>query len=95
MIVSDIGAELTINAVLAWCGQIGVQWHCIAPGKPMENGYVESFNGRMCGEPLNETLFLSMAHARVEIATCVEDYNRERPHLAWDTQPRRRSLPNW
>ena len=41
MIVSDNGAGLTSNAVLAWCGQIGVEWHYIAPGKPMQNGYVE------------------------------------------------------
>lgn len=80
MIVSDNGTELTSNAVLAWCGQIGVEWHYIAPGKPMQNGYVESFNGRMRDELLNETLFLSLAHARVEIAAWVDDYNRERPH---------------
>ncbi|MAL75014.1 MAG: IS3 family transposase [Rhodospirillaceae bacterium] len=80
MIVSDNGTELTSNAVLAWCGQIGVEWHYIAPGRPMQNGYVESFNGRMRDELLNETLFLSLAHARVEIAAWVKDYNRERPH---------------
>lgn len=80
MIVSDNGTELTSNAVLAWCGQIGVEWHYIAPGKPMQNGYVESFSGRMRDELLNETLFLSMAHARVAIAAWVEDYDPERPH---------------
>jgi hypothetical protein len=80
MIVSDNGTELTSNAVLAWCGEIGIEWHYIAPGRPMQNGYVESFNGRMRDELLNETLFLSLAHARVEIAAWVEDYNRERPH---------------
>ena len=80
MIVSDNGTELTSNAVLAWCGEIGVEWHYIAPGRPMQNGYVESFNGRMRDELLNETLFLSLAHARVEIAAWVDDYNRERPH---------------
>jgi len=80
MIVSDNGTELTSNAVLAWCGELGVEWHYIAPGKPMQNGYVESFNGRMRDELLNETLFLSMTHARVEIAAWLEDYNRERPH---------------
>jgi putative transposase len=74
------GTELTSNAVLAWCGEIGVEWHYIAPGRPMQNGYVESFNSRMRDELLNETLFMSMAHARVEIAAWVEDYNRERPH---------------
>ena len=41
MIVSDNGTELTSNAVLAWCGEIGVEWHYIAPGRPMQNGYVE------------------------------------------------------
>ncbi|WP_156361648.1 IS3 family transposase [Sphingomonas sp. Leaf67] len=80
MIVSDNGTELTSNAVLAWCGQSGVEWHYIAPGKPMQNGYVESFNGRMRDELLNETLFMNLTHARVEIAAWVEDYNRERPH---------------
>ncbi|PHR12968.1 MAG: IS3 family transposase [Sphingopyxis sp.] len=82
MIVSDNGTELTSNAVLAWCGEMGVEWHYIAPGKPMQNGFCESFNGRMRDELLNETLFLSLAHARVEIAAWVEDYNRERPHSA-------------
>ena len=45
----------------------------------MQNGYIENFNGRMRDELLNETLFLSMAHACVEIATSVEDYNQDRP----------------
>jgi transposase InsO family protein len=89
MIVSDNGTELTSNAVLAWCGEVGVEWHYIAPGKPMQNGYVESFNGRMRDELLNETLFLSMDHARVQIAAWVEDYNQERPHsaLGYETPP--------
>jgi putative transposase len=69
MIVGDNGTELASNAVLAWCGEIGVEWHHIAPGGPMQNGYVESFKGRTRDELLNETLFLSLAHARVEIAT--------------------------
>ena len=59
-----------------------MEWHYIAPGKPMQNGYVESFNGRMRDELLNETLFLSLDHARAEIAAWVEDYNGERPHSA-------------
>ena len=50
----------------------------------MQNGYVESFNGRMRDELLNETLFMRLAHARVEIAVWVEDYNRERPHSSLD-----------
>jgi putative transposase len=79
--------ELTSNAVLAWCGEIGVEWHYFAPGKPMQNGYVESFNGRMRDELLNETLFLSLDHARVVIAAWAEDYDQERPHscLGYET----------
>lgn len=87
MIVSDNGTELTSNAVLAWCSEADIEWHYIQPGRPMQNGYVESFNGRMRDELLNETLFLSLAHARIEIAAWVDDYNRERPHssLGYET----------
>jgi len=58
MIVSDHGTELTSNAILAWCAEHRVDWHYIAPGKPMQNGFCESFNGRMRDELLNESLFL-------------------------------------
>ena len=80
MIVSDNGTELTSNAVLAWCGDAEITWHYIAPGRPMQNGYVESFNGRMRDELLNETLFLGLDHARCAIADWIADYNAERPH---------------
>ena len=66
--------------MLAWCGEAGIVWHYIAPGRPMQNGYVESFNGRMRDELLNETLFLGLDHARCAIADWIEDYNAERPH---------------
>jgi transposase InsO family protein len=46
MIVSDHGTEPTSNAILAWCSEHRIEWHHIAPGKPMQNGYIESFNGR-------------------------------------------------
>jgi transposase InsO family protein len=52
MIVSDHGTEYTCNAMLVWCRDNGVDWHFIAPGKPMQNGFVESFNGRMRDELL-------------------------------------------
>ncbi len=55
----------------------------------MQNGYVESFNGRMRHELLNETLFLSMDHARMVISAWAEDYNQERPHSSLDTRPLR------
>lgn len=81
-IVSDNGTELTSMAVLKWCQQSGVEWHYIAPGKPMQNGFVESFNGRFRDECLNETLFSSLGRARSAIASWKEDYNLNRPHSA-------------
>ena len=80
MIVSDNGTELTSNAVLEWCGEARVEWHYTAPGKPTQNAFVESFNGRMRDELLNETLFTSLAHAREKIAAWTHDYNTGRPH---------------
>ena len=80
MIVSDNGTELTSNAVLAWSGDANVEWQCIAPGKPTQNGFVESFNGRMRDELLNETLFFTVRQARAILARWVDDYNTARPH---------------
>jgi len=60
MIVSDNGTEFTSNAVLAWSGDAGVEWHYIAPGKPTQNGFVESFNGRIRDELFNKTLFFTI-----------------------------------
>ncbi|MBY5334629.1 IS3 family transposase [Rhizobium leguminosarum] len=80
MIVSDNGTEFTSNAILAWSKDHKVEWHYIAPGKPMQNGYVESFNGRMRDELLNESLFFGLDHARSPIAEWADDYNHFRPH---------------
>jgi putative transposase len=80
MIVSDNGTELTSNAVLEWCGDAKIKWHYTTPGKPTQNAFVESFNGRMRDECLNETLFTSLAHAREKIAIWADDYNTGRPH---------------
>ena len=87
MIVSDNGSEFTSNAILAWADQARVEWHYIAPGKPMQNGFIESFNGRLRDELLNETLFSSLAQARAALANWRSDYNTERPHsqLRWQT----------
>lgn len=82
MIVSDNGTEFTSNAMLAWAQDNGIVWHFIAPGKPMQNGFCESFNGRMRDELLNENLFLGLDHARTKIAAWVDDYNERRPHSA-------------
>jgi putative transposase len=59
MIVSDSGTELTSNTTLAWSAEMGIEWPYIMPGKPMQNGYLEAFNGRMRDELLNEGLFLA------------------------------------
>ena len=80
MIVSDNGTEFTCNAMLGWCRDMNVNWHFIAPGKPMQNGFVESFNGRMRDELLNETLFFDLDHARQAIGAWTADYNLQRPH---------------
>ena len=82
MIVSDNGTEFTSNATLAWAQDNAIVWHFIAPGKPMQNGFCESFNGRMRDELLNESLFLGLDHARAKIANWADDYNQRRPHSA-------------
>ncbi len=82
MIVSDNGTEFTSNAVLSWASTQRIAWHYIAPGRPIQNAFSESFNGRMRDELLNESLFFGLGHARTEIAAWVTDYNTERPHSA-------------
>ena len=87
MIVSDNGTEYTSNAILGWADESGVGWHYIAPGKPQQNGFNESFNGRLRDELLNETLFRSLPHARAVLEIWRRDYNEARPHskLGWMT----------
>ncbi len=80
MIVSDNGTEFTSNAILSWAKDHAVDWHYIAPGRPMQNGYIESFNGRFRDELLNESLFIDLDQARKLIAAWVTDYNTARPH---------------
>jgi putative transposase len=86
-IVSDNGTELTSMAILGWSQQTLVDWHYIAPGKPTQNAFIESFNGRLRDELLNETLFTSLAHAREALAIWREDYNTVRPHSAIGNVP--------
>jgi putative transposase len=80
MVVSDNGTELTSNAILEWADERQVGWHYIAPGKPQQNGFSESFNGRLRDGLLNETLFRSLADARAKLDAWRRDYNEVRPH---------------
>jgi len=87
MIVSDNGSELTSNAILSWADDTQVAWHYIAPGKPTQNAFIESFNGRLRDELLNETLFSTLTQARIALDRWRTDYNGSRPHskLGWQT----------
>jgi putative transposase len=82
MCVSDNGTEVTSMAILRWSQETRVEWHYIAPGKPQQNAFIESFNGRLRDELLNETLFTSLAHAQEALASWKDDYNMVRPHSA-------------
>ena len=79
-IVCDNGPEFTSKALDAWAQQRGVALHFIRPGKPIENAYVESFNGRFRDECLNQTWFIDLRHAQSEIERWRHDYNHVRPH---------------
>ncbi len=81
-IVSDNGTEFTSMAILRWVQENGIDWHYIAPGKPTQNAFVESFNGKLRDECLNKTLFSSLAEARETLDAWREDYNTHRPHSA-------------
>ena len=82
LVVSDNGTELTSRAILGWQQDHGIEWHYIAPGKPMQNAFVESFNGRLRDECLNEYLFSSLHEARRIIEAWRIDYNTRRPHTS-------------
>ena len=82
MITLDNGPEFTGRALDEWAYRRGVKLHFIRPGKPIENAYAESFNGRLRDECLNENWFLSLKHAREVIEGWRKDYNEARPHSA-------------
>jgi putative transposase len=79
-ITVDHGPEFEGQVLDAWAYQAGVRLSFIRPGKPVENAYIESFNGRFRDECLNEHWFLTMAHARRAIEAWRVEYNTERPH---------------
>ncbi|CDX61629.1 conserved hypothetical protein [Mesorhizobium plurifarium] len=75
MVVSDNGTELTSNAMLKWQQDRGVEWHYIAPGKPTDNAFIESFNGKFRSECLNAHWFLTFDDARLKMEEWRKDYN--------------------
>jgi putative transposase len=75
MIVSDNGSAFASNAVLQWTDQVKVEWHYIAPGKPIQNAFIESFNGRLRDELLNKTFFSSLNQAQSTLSNWCNDYN--------------------
>jgi putative transposase len=84
-LTGQLGLELTSNAILQWADDHKVNWHYIAPGKPVQKAFVESFIGRLRDELLNETPFRSLAHTRAVLDAWRADYNTYRPHsrLGW------------
>jgi transposase InsO family protein len=84
---SDNGSEFTAGAVRKWLAKLGVKTLFIEPASPWENGYIESFNGKLRDELLNREIFTTLMEAKVLISEWREEYNRFRPHSALNYQP--------
>ncbi len=83
---TDQGSEFTSKAMDQWAYQNGVQLKLIEAGKPTQNAYIESFNGRFRDECLNDHWFTSLCEARIRISAWRRDYNEHRPHSALNYQ---------
>lgn len=83
---SDNGPEFTATAARTWLAAVGVKTLFIELGSPWVNGYIESFNGKLCDELLNRELFLSVAEARWVVDCCRLDHNHRRPHSSSEYQ---------
>jgi putative transposase len=84
---SDNGPEFTARAVRKWLGRLGVKTLFIEPGSPWENGYIESFNGKMRDELLDREIFTTLKEAKVLIEQWRQEYNQVRPHSALGYRP--------
>ena len=84
---SDNGPEFTARAIRKWLARMGVKTLFIEPGSPWENGYIESFNGKLRDELLNREIFTTLTEAKVLIAGWKEEYNHLRPHSAKGYKP--------
>ena len=85
--VVDNGPEFRGRALAAWSEERGVRLEFIQPGKPVQNAYVESFNGRLRDECLNANWFTSLTDARRKIESWRQDYNQQRPHSSLNYLP--------
>jgi len=85
-IISDNSTEFTSMAILKWVQETGIDGHYIAPGKPQQKGFIESFNGKLRDECLNETLFGTLHDARKTLEIWQDDDNWRRPHSALENQ---------
>ena len=79
-IIVDNGPEFISNAMDAWAYEREIKLHFIRPGKPVDNAFMESFNGKLRDECLNQNWFMSLEHARRVIEEWRIEYNQERPH---------------
>lgn len=84
---SDNGPEFAARAVRAWLAKVGVTTLFIEPGSPWENGYVESFNGKLRDELLNGEIFYTLREAKIMIERWRDEYNRIRPHSSLEYRP--------
>ena len=84
---SDNGPEFTAKAVRGWLNRLGVKTLFIEPGSPWENGYIESFNGKLRDELLNREIFTTLAEAKVLIEQWRREYNQVRPHSSLGYRP--------
>ena len=84
---SDNGPEFTARAVRDWLNRIGVKTLFIEPGSPWENGYIESFNGKLRDELLNREIFTTLTEAKVFIEQWRREYNQVRPHSSLGYRP--------
>ena len=84
---SDNGPEFTARAVRKWLNHLGVKTLFIEPGSPWENGYIESFNGKMRDELLDREIFTTLEEAKVLISQYRKEYNRIRPHSSKNYLP--------
>jgi len=84
---SDNGPEFTAKSIRKWLTRMDVKTLFIEPGSPWENGYIESFNGKLRDELLNREIFTTLTKAKVLIADWRKEYNQVRPHSAWGYKP--------